>query len=418
MTARSLGLCCVLLVTASCGEQELEVRGLLDRVVGETVKLELVEGEPDLSGDVELLDREKRTFKAGALKIGGTGKSKLSFVVPPQIASGPAVAKVGRKTGSETYDVPLQINRLALTASSSGAVELLPLPPKSTLKPSLLKGVDAGGGMITLSPDGGRVVVLAKGEITVHTLGKTPKRITGLQQADGVAMAAIPKGVLICTTSAIVVLKYEPKVVQGSKPFTNCRAVAADSAGTAAVLLHSCDSDSNGSKEDCLTTMKLSGNTVTLGSAISIDTTVSASHVAMRADGKAAVVADTDTLYGFWFGSGGSPTRTSVTQPDWPKGASVEGISRGLSSLGDIFAVADAYTKTVYFVSFDVKVLKKISDLSLKETPSAIAFGRKAELYVASGTTLYTANAQYMNPEAQQVGVSPSNSVSALVVQP
>jgi len=399
----------------ACGEPELELRGTLDRVVGETVQLQLVEGDPGFSGEVELTDSEKATFKAGALKISTSGDKKLSFLVPPAIAAGPAVARVKRKDEDGAYDVPLQINRLVVAATSSGVVELIPLTP-STLSAGTLPDVDAAGGHLALSPSGGEVAVLAKDEISVHALGKTPRRITGLQQTGGVAMAAIPDGVVICTSSTIVVTKYAPKVESANTTFSGCQGVAADATGTIAVILHACDTNSDTVMEDCLTTMKL-GSTISLGTPFSVDGKASASYVAMRADGKAAVVGDSEALYGVWL-DGGTAKLTSV--PEWPQSAVPAGISLGSSSLGDLFAVVDSYTQSIYFVAFqdDVKTLKKISSLALSEPPSAIAFGRAAELLIAAGTKLYATDAQFMNPKATLLGLTTSNPVKALLVQP
>jgi hypothetical protein len=42
-------------------------------------------------------------------------------------------------------------------------------------------------------------VVLAKDEVAVYALGKTPGRVAGVLQEKGAAMAVIPAGVLIRT---------------------------------------------------------------------------------------------------------------------------------------------------------------------------------------------------------------------------
>ena len=409
-----------LVLLCACGEPELEVRGVLDRVVGEKVQLKLVEGETGFSGEVELVDSEGTSFKAGALKIVASGEKKLTFSVPPGVAPGKATARVRRKGEDGAYNVPLQINRLALAATSTGVVELIPLAPAS-LSVSTLSGLDASGGSLALSPGGGDLAVFSQSQVNVYGLGKTPKKITGLQQGSGSAMAAIPGGVLICVADNstppienLVAIKYEPSVSEVPKAFPGCQAIAADATGTKAVILHSCDTNSDSIKEDCITVLTISGGTISIApTPIKVDDTFSAQHVAMTSDGMSVVVADTDKLYGIWLSS-----KKITTAADWPQGAMVKGISRGRSALGDLFAAADGYTKTIYFAAFDVQTLKSVSDLPLSEDPTALAFGRGAELYIAAGTKLYQTNAQYQNPTATLLTISSSNPISALLVQP
>jgi hypothetical protein len=417
--ATALSLPAALALLCACGEPELEVRGVLDRVVGEKVQLKLVEGETGFSGEAELVDSEGTSFKAGALKIVASGEKKLTFSVPPGVAPGKATARVRRKGEDGAYNISLQLNRLVLAATSTGVVELLPLTPAS-LPVSTLSGLDASGGSLALSPGGGDLAVFSQGQVNIYGLGKTPKKITGLQQGTGSAIAAIPGGVLICVTDGgtpptenLVAIKYEPSVSEVPKAFPGCQAIAADATGTKAVILHSCDTNNDSVKEDCITPLSISGGTISFEKEIKVDDTFSAQHVAMTSDGKAVVVADTDAVYGIWLSTG---SRTSAS--GWPSGALVKGISRGKSALGDLFAVADSYTKTVYFAAFDLQSLKKVSDLPLSEDPTTLAFGRNAELYIAAGTKLYKTNAQYQNPTATLLGISSSNPINALLVQP
>ena len=79
-----------------CSDSSLEVRGSLDRVVGETVTLSLVEGETGFSGEVELIAADQTPFSTAALKVQQTDERKLTFVIPPGIAAGRAVAKAAR----------------------------------------------------------------------------------------------------------------------------------------------------------------------------------------------------------------------------------------------------------------------------------------------------------------------------------
>ncbi len=288
-----------LVLLCACGEPELEVRGVLDRVVGEKVQLKLVEGETGFSGEAELVDSEGTSFKAGALKIVASGEKKLTFSVPPGVAPGKATARVRRKGEDGAYNVPLQINRLVLAATSTGVVELIPLAPAS-LSVSTLSGLDASGGSLALSPGGGDLAVFSQSQVNVYGLGKTPKKITGLQQGSGSAMAAIPGGVLICVADNstppienLVAIKYEPSVSEVPKAFPGGQAIAADATGTKAVILHSCDTNNDSIKEDCITVLTISGGTISIApTPIKVDDTFSAQHVAMTSDGNAVVVAD------------------------------------------------------------------------------------------------------------------------------
>jgi hypothetical protein len=408
-----------LVLLCACGEPELEVRGVLDRVVGQKVQLKLVEGETGFSGEAELVDSEGTSFKAGALKIVAAGEKKLTFSIPPGVAPGKATARVRRKGEDGAYNVPLQINRLALAATSTGVVELIPLAPAS-LSVSTLAGLDASGGSLALSPGGGDLAVFSQGQINVYGLGKTPKKITGLQLGSGSAMATIPGGVLLCINNVgaddtLVAIKYEPSVSDAKTAFDkgDCQAIAADATGTNAVILHSCDTDSDKVMEDCVTGLTISGGLITQQAAIKVDGVFSAQHVAMTSDGQAVVVADTNALHGIWLSS---THRNTVEK--WPTSATVKGISRGTSDLGDLFAAADGIAMTVHFVGFDKKALKQVSTLTLSEEPDAVAFGRGAEIYVAAGTKLYWANTRYQNPTATLLDVSTSNPISALLVQP
>jgi hypothetical protein len=399
-----------------CADSSLEVRGALDRVVGETVTLNLVEGETGFSGELDLIAADETPFSSAALKVEQIDDSTISFVVPPGIAPGRAIVKAARVDESGTYDVPLTISRLAVALTSTGVVEVLPLPP-TVLKTSTLEEIDATGGHLALTGSGGEVAVMAQDQINILPLGiSSNNTFPGIQQNNGRAIAAIPGGVVICTDTAVFRFKHD----QGQTTKTDillpdCSAIAVSDDGTRAVVLSACDTDSDTVKEDCLTELKLASS-ITMGAQVSLDATPSASMVALRRDGMGAVVPDTKEIYGVWFDS--APVVTTVT---WAPPATPAGISRGNSSLGDLFAIGDSSSGRIRFVAFDTKAgntLKPVSDLDLKEIPTALGFGRRAELFVAAGTKLYQVNAQVQQPKAEALEVTASSEVSALLVQP
>jgi hypothetical protein len=410
---RSPSLLLAALALVGCGEPDLEVQGITDRVVGETVTLSLVEGESGFSGSVELRDAKGTSFPENGLRVNTVDERKLSFVIPTGIAAGPARAMVGRKDDG-TYDVPLKINRLALALNDQGAVEVLPLPP-ATLTPSSLPGVSATGGHIALAATGGEVAVLGQDQASRFALGQTPKAVgTGVEQKGGRALATVPDGLLLCSDTAVILLKFvQGKVTQTTTNVSGCRAIAADSQGTRAVVLSTCSIGSDPTLKDCLTELDI-GTSITVGTPISLDDAPSAMLVRITADGKGAVVADQSVVYGVWLDNSTPPTAETLGMM-----ANVVDLARGPSSVGDLFAVADADGKRVVYFGFDNASFKKLTAESpLPEAPVALAFGRQSELYVAVGKKLYALDAEHPQVEASLLNVSAAGAIRSLVVQP
>jgi len=404
------------LLPTGCGEPSLEVRGTLDRVVGETVTLKLVEGKGGFSSTMELVDSQTVKYSSAALQVKKPEANELSFVVPAGIAQGKASARIDRDDSGEPYVVPLDINRLALALDDKGAIETLPLTP-ATLAPSAISSIDAAGGLISLSPSGGELAVLAKDQLNLLALGASSKPVgPGIAQTGGQAIAAVPDGVLVCTDSALLLVRIKQSTSQISASITGCKAVAADSTGVRAVVLSTCDSDNDTNEEDCLTEFQI-GSTISQVNRFSLDMTPSATHVAMRSDGKGAVVADSSVVYGVWLDGVGF---TPVSVP-WDQTAAVVGIDVTDSSLGDLFAVADGTSKQVRFLGFDSNAnndLKRVFDTALPETPIALSFGPDAVLYVAAGTKLYSLNAEKPAEAPALASISSANPILFLQVQP
>jgi len=407
---------CALLPIGGCGEPDLEVKGTLDRVIGETVTLNLEQGENGFSGEIELIDAGAHRFNAAALKANKADERKLSFVVPSGATPGKATARVERKDG-DPFRVPLDVNRLVLALDDQGAIEVLPLSPAS-IPTGAIGGIDALGGQISLSASGGELAVLAQDQLTLLALGATPKPVAPAIAQSGKAIVALPGGVLVCSDTALTFVSFQGGTTsQISTTLSGCKALAADRSGAKAAVLSTCDSDKDTTNEDCLTIYDI-GTSITqvTNPPISLDTNPSASHVAMRPDGKAVVVADSDAVYGVWLDV------TGVPNPDaekWSQAASVVGIAMAPLGQGEIFAVADATSKQVVLYGFDKTDFKPFigGAVALTEAPTALAFGAGTRLYVAAGTAIYTFDAT--QPDAPTAaGVSAASAVSTLAVQP
>lgn len=411
---RLVPLCVVApLLAAGCGEPDLEVRGVLDRVIGETVTLKLTSGDTGFSGDLELVDARARRFSAAALKINKKDDRELTFAVPAAAAQGKATARVGR-TDDKNYTVPLEINRLALALDDKGAIEVLPLPP-ATISAGAIGGISAAGGQISLAPGGGELAILTQDQLHLLALKAPPaKPVAPAITQTGNAIAAVPGGVLVCTDSALTLVSFKGgSTSQISAPLAGCKALAADRAGTKAVVLNTCNSTS-----DCLTVYDI-GTSITqvTNPPITLDNNPGARHVAMRPDGKGAVVADVDGIYGVWLDVAGVPNPVTVS---WPGSSpSVAGLAMAPLATDEIFAAADATNKQVLLLGFDSTVLKQFigGDIPLPEAPTAMGFGVGTQLFVATSTKVYSVDALNPGPPSA-AGITAANPVLQLVVQP
>jgi len=408
---------------AACGEPDLEVKGTLDRVVGEVVTLRLAAGEDGFSGTLELVDARARKFSGAALKVQKTDDKELSFVVPGGVAPGKATARVGRKDSDEDYNVPLDINRLALGLDDNGTIETLPLAP-ATLAPGSISRIEAAGGLVSLSPSGGQLAVLAKDELSLLALGATAKPVgPAIQQKDGRAIFAVPDGVLVCTDTALLLVRFKDgNTSQLTATIAGCQGVAGDDDGTVAAVLHTCDSDSDTTMEDCVTVFQIGSalTEVTNQKNISLDAKPDATHIAMTADGKGVVVADPELIHGLWLGDGSKAPEPVAVK--WGQAATIVGLDRGPFSLGDLFVAADAATKTVLLLGFDPNaghLFKKLKEeITLPDTPTAMAYGLGTQLYVASGTKLYLLDAEQPQKEAEELQLAGASKLLSLAVQP
>jgi hypothetical protein len=410
------------LVGLSCGD--LEVRGVLDRVVGERVTLKIVEGDT-LSGDLSLRAVDGALSSSEALKTVKQDDRSLSFIIPPDIAPGRAVAIAGR-AGSAPYEVPLQINRLALALDERNTLEALPLPP-ATIKPSSV-ALESGRALLAMTPEGGSVVVCVGDRVRRISLGAEIQELSPVASQEGiVGMVGLPGGALVVTGSSLVILRFEKDQPpqQFSTPFVGGRALASNPDGTRAAALSSCDTDGDNQQEDCLTPIRIENNLLFLERPISLDSAPSATVLSLTTDGKGAVVADGEVTYGVWFGE-----TTKISRVPWlfegqPFTARPVGVDHALGQVSqlsvDLFAVAEQEKGMIVFLGFNPSReydLQRTSSVLLKDKPSSLSFGRRTTLYVAAGNGLLFLDAGLPNPTVLPVDLSANSPIAALRVQP
>lgn len=402
-----------LCLVGACSTPEPEIRGVLDRLVGEPVTIELVQGSATFTEEVRLTDAGGVAFDAASLVFKRVNDTTVTFTIPTGVAPGAATLSLGRDGEAVPYRVPLQLNRAALAYSDQGALELLPLPPATIATTSL-----TGGGtpaQLALSPGGGQVLVLSGTRLRTVNVGRGLSDVgTGFNVAGATCVATLPDGAVVGTSSSVLLLTVTAMgqiTQQASFPIPGVRAIATDRKGLRAAVLSACDTNRDDLPDaDCVTELVL-GSTPSVGRQFVLDSTPSASFVALRSDGQAAVVADNDAIYGVTFSS------APPTKLQWMAPARPVGIDRGPSPLGDLFAIGDGASNLVQLVGFDGEVLKPVSQIKLAEPPTALAFGRRSELYVATGTKLHQLDAATASPTPKLLNVAGSRPILALQVQ-
>jgi hypothetical protein len=256
----------------------------------------------------------------------------------------------------------------------------------------------------------------------MRSLGQERKNILpGIQQTNGLAIAAVPNGVLVCVGDNIVLYRLEDNQVTNLSPSTPvpCKAVETDDSGSRAFVLSECDVDKDSQLEDCLTDLDI-GVHLTVGSTLLVDPSPDATMLAVRGDGRGVVVVDSKAIHGVWYDVE-PPGPPHVTHVGWPESAEPVGIDRGDSSLEDLFAVGDAGSKQIWFMGFDPasnRDLERVSLAKLENAPTALAFGRRSDLYVAAGKKLHMIKAELPSPAPNPVDVTAANPITKLLVQP
>ena len=426
-------VCAVSLALPACGDGELEVLGDLDRVVGETVTMSLLEGEPMFSGQLSLVASDGTQYSSATLKMKKQSVSQLSFVIPPDVAAGKATVRVGKAGEDGAYEVPLQVNRLALGLTQKGSLELFPLPP-SSIKPSSrsVAGSNTSGALLSMAASGGLVAALSGGQLSMLSLGATTKdRVSPITQT-GQCLAALDDSVLVGTKTSILLYSLgSGKTIKQLATFkiSDCKDISVAGDGAKVLVLSHCDTKADGvADSDCLTEITL-GTNLKEGKPAVLDSTASATHLAISVDGKNAVVADGDTVYGVVLDTTGGNTHTSskvswtfkATPVDLVRSHRKEKIS---GKLVDLFAVAESSKKLIRFVGIDVNQTKWVElgqsrlEISMSDVPTGLAFGRRLDLYATAAKKVYFIKSLRSKPTIVALGTLANQPISAFVVQP
>ncbi len=422
-----------LLTITACGEGDLEVRGATDRVVGETVTLSLLEGEPKFSGELSLVASDGTSYSASTLNRKKKSVTELTFVIPPDVAAGKATARVGKAGEDAAYDVPLHVNRLALALTVKGSLQVMPLPPTSLkFTSNKVAGSGSGDNLLSMAPSGGLVTTLAGGQLSLLTLGATTKdRVSPITQA-GQCLAAMDDGVLVGTKTGILLYALGTgKTIKqrGTFSVAGCKDISVSGDGSRAMVLSACDTNTDGTPDsDCITELKI-GTNLKEGKAAVLDKSPSASHLRMSVDGKTAVVTDGGVVYGLVLDTSGGNTH-KITTVSWTFTAKPVALARShrkekiSGKLVDLFAVAESSKKLVRFVGIDVDRAKWVElgpsrlEISMSEEPTGLSFGRRLDLYATANKKLYHIKALRSKPQIVALGALSNNGVAALVVQP
>ena len=435
-----LALLALLLLTGTlfaCGEGPLELQGNLERVVGETVTLELLEGEDDFNGKLELVGADRTKYPANKLNVSVKNSRKLSFVIPGDVAPGEATARAGRTNNDKTYDVGIKINRLALTMDGASLLEVLPLPPTS-MPPSSIASTGGTGGLMSLSPTGGLVALFAADQLRLMTMGATLKDLSApINQKGAKCLMALNDGMLVGTDTQVIYLKrVTGKGMTRASDFSlpGCTDISVDNAGTTALVLSRWDSSGGGGTPDADALTELSlGSSSSAYSTLKVDGAPGASAVSLSGDGKTAVIADGPALYGVTLKGSG---QFAFTQLHWGIAATPVSLTRtgqAVEVSGQpvyVHAIAESSRNHIRFVAHDRDNLKWIYqngksagspltvDVTSQGTPGAIAFGRRLELYVAAERAIYKVTNLRETPSITALGLTTTNKITSLAVQP
>lgn len=429
------GALLALLALSAC-DRSLEVTGQTARVVGQSVSLQLSEGEPTFDGQLWLRAADGVYYRQNEIKATKKDERNLSFVVPSDVAVGAAQAIAW--AGGGVYHVPLELNRLALTIDDKGQLEGWPLPPGTLAKPA--RSLGAGPALCAVSPGGGELVVATGGKLLIIELGAELKDATaGINLAGVTALAAVPGGALATTDTALYLIRYVKggATTQTSLALTGLRAVAASETGDRAFALSACDTNSDTQVDsDCVTEVTI-GASLVAGRRAILDAVPSASTLAATRDGRGAVVGDAEAIHGVWLEpepaaprlskvawvvkQGGSDVPYSAQPVSIDRAATVVKSSPTELRTVDLFAVAEKAKNAITFVAFNPVAgndLQKTSEAVLPEAPFAVGYGRRTELVVAAGKSLYTLDAGQSSPASKKLGAQTGGAIQALAVQP
>ena len=313
---------------------ELEVIGKTDRLVGEEVIFDLIDGADGitLSGDVLLIDANGAQFEASALDAAFDDKT-LTIKIPVGVAAGEASVRIEQTGFDNNTDliVPITVNRIATTITAAGMLSFLPIPP-SPIAP-FSQDIGPRGADVDFSPDGGTIWVIANNQVQAFRTGSPPVARTPYSAPGAVSLSAGQNSAAVLqqdsTPEQTKIIFLEIGATGGSINDTvfqvpDAKRVALAATGTRIAVLTSCDSNNDSTREDCVVVINLS--TKAVADPIRIDDTDDATQIAITPDGGQVVVADTRGIRAvdvsqvpavvqssaeIWSGSGGRPTAFS-----------------------------------------------------------------------------------------------------------
>jgi hypothetical protein len=419
--------------TGACGEKDPELRGELDRVIGETVTVALIEAGEPFSGGLDLVAADGVKFATDTLHVQKASDHEISIVVPVDAAAGEASLRLARTDNGPLYLVPLHVNRLAVWLDSVGDLGFQPLPPTtlsaSTEKPAVAA---ANVSLLSISPTGGLLAILFGDQLRLVSLKKAPADLgTPTKILGASCLAAMGDGALLCVGNTVEAYRYDsskgvtrltPYTVSGTTSTQAVKAISVDDTGTRAALVGPCTV--SGVDGDCLTVISIGSSLSEVRQIPLGDTAGSASSVSLGYKGNGIVAANGFAVFGVAL-TGVKAGR--VQRIALPAQAKVIGVEHGYaeSLKTDVFAVADSGNKAIRLYGFDQGVFKPIlrgeTELVVKpaQTPSRIAFGRRTDLYYLSGKNLYLVkNLQYGYTESSVLTLSTTGTISQLVIQP
>lgn len=397
---------------------DLEVKGDVQRLIGERLTVALLEGDEVFSGEVELIDARNTTRSTAQLLVQQEDDRTVSFAIPPATAAGPATAKMQKKGSEASYGVALTISRVAVAINDKGLVETLPLPP-STVAPATAEAGQTGQDL-ALAPGGDLLLSLASDDVVFWQLRKTPTRAGSIALANTRCIGALPSGVAVGTSTSIQVYNLEQGAVT-TGPTLNINetvAIGVSRDGKRAIALTHCDTSGDKLPDaDCLVDIDLTVSPLKEVQTVVLDNQQGATLLAVRSDGTGAVVADDDKIYGVTFKT--NPAKISTISWAGSKPAAIASRLTVIESQpNDLFAVADSISKTVRMLGFKGTTLQDVSEATLDVVPDKIGFGRQTDLYVVSGTKLLKIDASRDPPVVTLLSQQLSSPPVSFAVQP
>lgn len=416
---RRVGGLLALALLCSCAAGEPEVRGDIERLVGETITVELVEGDPTLAGQAELVDASGKRFDSKAINTHATSNKQLEFVIPAGVAAGPATLHLARQDQEGDYRVSITIDRVAAAMAGDEIVHFIPLPP-SVLSPFSVT-LGAAPSALSWLPSARYLATLSGDQVSFIRPSKQPEIDTSVRVPGASSIAALPDGALVGTPSAIVLVRLEQNGIaahKGQLAVTHTKALAVTPTGDKAVALTECDTDDDLTVDaDCLVPIDLSPDTPRFDAPVPINASPSATAVAIDPTGVHAVTADRDAIIGVDFSVDPPNNVTKLAWPDPPgEPVAVERTQTVINgNIEDIFSVAEGRNMMISSAAFADHQIQRLQQVPLQMTtaPEHMAFGRGTDLYITSGTSAFKVDVSHASLSGIPLDIAvPNNTVS------